>query len=191
MAAQGTQAANPANRPPAIEAKRDTGARKRIPMSVPRQKFAAPDLPGYHLHWILAENVPQALAAFYEFVKTDELDVNSLTVGGDSSLTGNADMGTNISIVGNKIGNNGTSDLQYLMKLKLEYWLEDKQALDERHASVMGSIFRGEQIISTSPVEGESLKGEAALRYVDGERTGARFAAQKPLFNRGARKGSA
>ena len=51
--------------------------RQRIPMSLPMQKLAVPELEGYHLHWMLGTTtrINQALRAGYEFVDPSEVDV--------------------------------------------------------------------------------------------------------------------
>jgi hypothetical protein len=147
--------------------------RIRIPMSVPVRMLETPEIPGYHTHWIKEENIPRAHQAWYEFVQWDDVPVNQRNVGTDKSISGNTDMGSHVSVV----DRGGTGRL-YLMKLKEELWLEDRRKIDERNASLLGGIFRGEVIMDSGPA-GET-KGARDHRYVDPDRT-----SQKPaLFNR-------
>ena len=173
--------ANPANR-----TKVDVTERTRVPMSVPRRKMETPEIPGYHPHWHLEENVPAALRAGYEFVLTDELDIaqslDTQDVGGDSTKSGNQSLDSRISIIGNKTGNNGKPEMQYLMKLREEWWNKDRYQIDEKEATKLGTIFRGDQIMGSEKTSGS----DSSLRYVDKDRTGV----ARALFNRPARKGS-
>jgi hypothetical protein len=135
-------------------------ARKRVPMSVPISKLAMPDLPGWHLHWFKELNVARALQAAYEFVDADELP-NGMVIAG--SVSGNADLGSRIRV---HAGVNEHSGPEYLilMKLKEEYWLEDRKAIDEAAAVRMSGIFRGEAILDSPDHRVES--DDRALRYV-------------------------
>jgi hypothetical protein len=159
---------NPANASP--EAK---GARRaRIPMSVPMLKLEVPEIPGYHSHWIRGDNIQRALAAWYEFVGYDEIPVNQLNPATDAEVSGNTDLGSQVSIAAG-VDKNGHPQRLTLMKLKEEHWLADRKKIDERNASVMEAIFRGEKIIdegadATNP-------GDTSHRYVDPERTRALF----------------
>src|SRR5450755_2116464 len=90
---------NPANATPAVAARAE---RKRVPMSVPRQKLAVPEIPGFVCYWHLESNVGAALQAAYEFVKTDEVDLVQTLPANALGVSGNMDMGTNISMMGNK-----------------------------------------------------------------------------------------
>lgn len=156
---------NPANTEATVK-----GARKRIPMSVPYRKLEVPEIAGYHLHWIKSSNIPRALQAFYEFVMNDEVPVNQRNPGMDSTVSGNTDLGAQISIAGG-MDKEGRPERLHLMKLKEEYWREDRQAIDERNAGIMGQIFRGEKILGTERDKPE----DQGTRYVDPERTRALF----------------
>jgi hypothetical protein len=148
--------------------------RKRIPMSVPVRKLEVPDLPGWHLHWFLEKNVPRAVQAAYEFVDFDELPVNQAGLGTGLQTSGSADLGGRVRQL------SGVSELSHpeylvLMKLREEYWLEDRAAIDKRNAERLGSIFRGEKILDS---EAHRVSADdQALRYV-----------KVALFNRPVRK---
>lgn len=150
-------------------------ARKRIPMSVPMRKLETPDLPGYHLHWFRELNVPRAFAAAYEMVTMDEIPTGAVIPG---AVSGNADLGTNIRV------HAGVSELNHpeylvLMKLKEEYWLEDRAAIDAAHAARMSGIFRGEEILDSPDLR--VAADDKALRYVKSE-------AKTAVMNRPVRK---
>jgi len=154
--------------------KTDTAARKRVPMSIPQRKLEVPDLPGYHLHWFLDKNVPRAIQGGYEMVKEDEVPLYQFGVGTDKTISGNADLGTNIRVVGGT-GENGHAEHLNLMKIKLEWWQEDQQVLEKRNADTMSSIFQDEHIAG-SEKQSASDRGQAYIKTA--------------LLNRPTRKGS-
>lgn len=142
-----TKPTNPANNATAV----DTGARKRIPMSIPTRKLEVPELPGYNLHWFLDHNVPRALQAGYEMVDESELPVTQRGVGTDSTVSGNSDLGSHIKVVAGQ-GEDGKPAYLNLMKIRLEWWQEDQKVLEERNTSVLSAIFRDEKIAGTETV---------------------------------------
>lgn len=120
--------------------------RTRIPMSLPILKLSVPDIPGYHLHWMRGDpaRIQQALRAGYEFVKDDEVTVNNVGVGDDPKLSGNQDLGTNVSVsAGQELDRQGNPEVLVLMKLRLEYWEEDQAKLQDRNENMAASL-RGE-----------------------------------------------
>ena len=163
-------ASNPANKD--IEPKGNR--RARVPMSVPMRRLEVPELPGYHQHFIKESNVPRALAAYYEFVDQDEhpgFMLNQRNPGISMDLSGSTDLGNRISFVAG-IGGDGKPERLFLMKLKEEYWLEDRAKIDARHAGMLGGIFRGETILGSE----KDKDRDKDMRYVDMERTKALFA---------------
>lgn len=158
---------NPAN--PAV-AKPE---RKRIPMSVPQRKLETTEIPGYKLYWFRDENVQRALQAGYEFVQDSEIKVNQLGVGSSKDITGNADMGSQVRVISGTAAD-GKAEHLTLMKIRQEWWDEDRKALEERNASVMSAIFRDEQILGSEQVSSE----DRGQRYV-----------KQALFTRASRKG--
>ena len=130
---------NPANAP--VKAKEE---RKRIPMSLPQQKLATPDIPGYHQHWFLGARVKRALAAGYEFVDPDEVDVTNTGLADDASKSGNSDLGSRVSVLaGDMLGEDGSEQRLYLMKIKQEWWDEDQKILAERNEQIASTIRGG------------------------------------------------
>lgn len=154
---------NPANR----DAKTDA-ERKRIPMSVPVQRLEAPEIPGFHLHWFngTPERIKRALDGGYEFVDSRELKVNNVSLGGDSTVSGNTDMGSRVSITGGtQMGNDGQPVRMVLMKIKQEWYEADQKLVEDRNELVAASL-RGGLIGSEKDAAGDSQH-----RYVDPKKT--------------------
>lgn len=158
-----------------------TAARKRIPMSTPRQRLQVPDLPGYKLYWATDSTAHQFIAAGYEFVDSREVMVNESRIGADSSLSGNQDLGSRVRI-GCGTREDGSPEYHVLMKIREEWWHEDQQVKRQRNADTLAAIFTREHILGTE-ADGAT---DRAQRYVDRERTSLSTSgrAAKPLFQR-------
>lgn len=151
---------------PANAAGKSDAERKRIPMSVPVQRLEAPEIDGYHLHWFLGtqERLQRALDAGYEFVDEREMKINNVSLGGDSTASGNTDMGSRVSVVsGQEVGKDGQPTRLILMKIKLEWYEEDQKLVDQRNARVADSLLSGSI--------GSEGQGDSSHRYVDKSRT--------------------
>jgi hypothetical protein len=137
--------ANPAN---AAE-KRKQG-RERIPMSLPQQKLAVPELPGYHLHWMIGrpDRIAQAERAGYTFVTQDEVDMNTTGLADGTDSSGHTDLGSRVSHVSGT-DERGEATRLYLMKLPLEYWEEDQAKLAQVNENIAATI-RGERGIQAT-----------------------------------------
>lgn len=163
-----TKVINPAN-----ESTPDRDESTRIPMSLPQQKLSAPDIPGYHTHWMLGtpERIAQAKAAWYEFVDESETKLNDVSVGGDPSGNGNTDLGSRVSRgAGADIGADGQPVRLYLMKLRQDLWEKDQAALASRNAKIAEQLtvnFRA----GTIPGPGGQQPSDMSNRYVDMTRT--------------------
>jgi len=134
-----SQVLNPANKPAkAMEAK------SRIPMSIPQQKLAVPEIPGFHLHWMAGNpaRISQALRAGYKFVDNDEVDLTVTGLADDASKTGNSDLGSRVS-VGSGLDERGEENRLYLMKIEEEFWQEDQKALEARNEQLAATIRGG------------------------------------------------
>ena len=142
--------------------------RRRIPMSVPVLKLETAEIPGYHLHWFLndASRIQRALDGGYEFVNEQEVKPNNVSLGGTSAVTGNMDLGTRVSIVsGQEVGKDGQPARLVLMKIKQEWWEEDRKVLEEKSKQVRDSLLGG-------MVGAEHETGaDRQHRYVDKSRT--------------------
>ena len=142
--------------------------RKRIPMSVPVQRLEAPDMPGFHLHWFIGspERLQRALDGGYEFVDERELKINNVSLGGDSTKSGNTDMGSRVSVVsGQEVGKDGQPTRLILMKIKQEWFDEDQKLVEARNEQVAAALRGG-----LLGVE-QDKPGDTALRYIDKART--------------------
>lgn len=156
--------------------------RTRIPMSVPFRKLEAPEIPGYHTHWARDSDIPRFVQAWYEFVAPEDfpggqLVLNQKNPAMDTEMSGNTDLGNRISVAAGR-GSNGQPERLYLMKLKEEYWLEDREKIDTRNAAMLGQIFKGERILD-KPGAQVSAETEKTRYLVEG--TQLRLPA---LFNR-------
>lgn len=153
-------------------------ARRRRPMSIPQRRLETPDLPGHHLHWFVDRNIQRALDAGYTFVSESELPVNQRSVGTDSTVSGNASLGSQIQVV------SGPEKLT-LMKIKEEWYNEDQQLIAEANMKVVRAIFTQEQMLTE-----QGLKPRDPNSYVKvSDFTLSQTAApRQPLLNRGVRK---
>jgi hypothetical protein len=166
MTTDAKPAANPAN---AVTPQR----RARIPMSVPQRKLEVTDIPGFHLYWFRDENIDRAIQAGYEFVSDVEVHLNQGNAGTSKDITGNADMGTRVRVVSGTAADGGAEHLT-LMKIRQEWWEEDRKLIDSRNADIMSAIFQGEQVLGSDKVSPE----DKSQSYV-----------KTALFNRPTRKG--
>ena len=139
---------------PANEVATQNEARTRIPMSLPELQLEAPPLPGYHTHWIRGEarRLGKAHKAGYTFVEDDEVQLNRTGIANGPLDTGNADLGSKISVVG---GADGVR--LYLMKLPMQYWLDDQYAAASGQEKVAAAL-RGDKAE-------EMPKGDNSNRY--------------------------
>ena len=165
---------NPANRPG-----KTTEERKRIPMSVPVQKLEVPEIPGYHLHWFRgdAARIQRAMDGGYERVLDHEIMLNNVSLGGNSGVSGNTDMGSGVSVIaGKELDHTGQPIRMVLMKIKQEWYEEDQKLVEQRNDQVADSITGG-----VAGAAAAADKGEIKHRYIDKSRT------QIPeLFTKGA-----
>jgi hypothetical protein len=143
---------------------------QRVSMSNLKRKLEVAPMPGYYLFWFHESNIPDALAAGYQFVKRGEVALNPLVIGSDFNGEG-TDPGSNISLVGDRL-ESGAPARAYLMKLYEELHLDDMKRLEERNAKIMQAIFGDEAIIGP----GGEIEAKGPHTY------------KKALFNRPTRK---
>jgi hypothetical protein len=142
--------------------------RKRIPMSVPVQRLETPEIPGYHLHWFKGtqERLQRALDGGYEFVDSGELKINSVGLGNASTISGNTDMGSRVSVVSDsEAGRDGQPGRLILMKIKQEWFEEDQRNIAARSEQTAAAL-RGGLLGSEKDAQGDTKN-----RYVDKTRT--------------------
>lgn len=119
-------------------------ARRRTSMSVPQMKMTVPDIPGYHTHWMNDDQgrIERSLRAGYQFVESDEVVMHDFSLAGDSTKTGNQDMGSRVSmVVGTKEG--GAPARAYLMKIKIELWNADQKLQQEVNDNISRALRAG------------------------------------------------
>ena len=132
----------------------------RIPMSLPEQKLAVPDMPGYHLHWFRGARTARALQAGYEFVESDEVAVQRSSLADDASRSGSTDLGSRVSVVaGDADPEKGNVERLYLMKIRQEWWEQDQQALEAKNERIAATL-RGSGDLEANP------HGDTSNRYV-------------------------
>lgn len=143
-----SQKENPAN----VEAAVTVTERTRVPMSLPVQKLAVPDIPGYHLHWILGNpaRIQQALRAGYEFVDEAETDITNTGLADDAQSSGNTDLGSRVSVTAGGSGEDGQGNRLYLMKLKNEWYEADQKAYEAQSEKTAAQL-RGGQDMGVNP----------------------------------------
>lgn len=167
------EATSPANKAP------DSAARRRIPMSTPRQKLSVPEIPGYHLHWMRGtpERIQQALEGGYEFVDAKETSTNNFSLGGNATKEGSTDMGTRVSVLagGDDLGEGGQPLRLYLMKIREEWHQEDTLAQGEHSERLRAALRAGKM-----GAEKDTSPGDTAARYV-GQQTSPNMFTPKPI----------
>jgi hypothetical protein len=152
----------------ATDAAQPNAERKRIPMSVPVQRLEVPEIPGYHLHWFISsgERLQRAIDGGYEFVDPREAQINNVSLGGDSAVSGNTDMGSRVSVVsGQEVGKDGQPVRLVLMKLKQEWWEEDQLLVEARNIKVRDALLGG--MVGAE----NDAPGDRQHRYVDKARS--------------------
>lgn len=175
IAGQKEAAFNPANQNGlAAEAPR----RRRVPLSIPRRKLEVAPIPGFVLYWFKESGINAAIQGGYEFVGANEVILNQVNQANPSDSSGNTDLGSRVSIVGDPIGERGVPERLVLMKIREEFWREDRQILDSENARVIQSIFGGEIIAADAGL------GDHSHSYVN---TSIAQGSGR-LFNRGLRK---
>lgn len=159
---------------PSVAPGKDVETRKRIPLSVPQRKLEVPEIPGFHLRWFRGtpQRLAQAERAGFIFVSPEEIELNSVALGGDASHNGNTDLGSRVSVIeGSEVDGGGNAIRMYLMKQSLEHYKEDKALNDQRNDSIAETLTAGYRTGQLGGrVAGESAE-DAQQRYVDPRRT--------------------
>lgn len=140
LEAQKSAAFNPANQGGVAA---EPPRRRRIPLSIPRRKLEVDPIPGFVLYWFKESNIPIAMEAGYEFVEHNEVRLMNVNQANPSDSSGSTDLGSRVSIVGDAIGQRGVPERLVLMKIREEFWREDRAILDNENARVIQAIFGG------------------------------------------------
>lgn len=153
-----TNEANPANN---IE--RQAIPDDYIPMSAPIQRLQVPKKDGFVRYWFRGDagRIQRAQQAGYRFVDPSEVKVNNFDLGGDSSKSGNTDLGSRVSIITGDTTFDGQPARLYLMEIREELYEKGQQFLRDANESVAAALRSG--LIGSDEV-GEGASDKAA-RY--------------------------
>lgn len=172
---------NPANEGAAAAAPQPT--RRRVPLSTPRRKLEVAPLPGYVLYWFLEPDIQVAIDAGYDFVGREEVRLNQQNPANSADESGNTDLGSRVTVLGNRADERGRPQQLVLMKIREDWWKEDRYDLDSANSAVVESIFGSEhRIVGSDRMQGDD-KATAYVKQADmsGRRRG-------PILNVGLPK---
>jgi len=151
-----------ANQNPAGKLSKDEFRKRRKPYSgAGGLKFEVPPnaCPGYHLHGFSERNVQRAKEHGYELVTREELYFDGhAPIGAGADAEANTDLGNNVSIVGNP----STGERCVLMKLPMEYWLDDERARMEAELKTARHIF-GSALENPGPEQAAQFGSDTKL----------------------------
>lgn len=154
---------------PANVAEKSAFPKNYVPMGAPVQKLEVPEREGYHRRWIRGDagRIQKALRAGYQFVNSDEVNLNNFDLGGDASTSGNTDMGSSrVSVIsGDKVDATGQPGRLYLMECPMEYYEHSRKIMREINEGVADAL-KGGQVGAES--DGAADK---RARYVDNKKT--------------------
>lgn len=131
--------ANPANQ----RAPRVTD-QTRLSAATPVRQLEVPELPGYRIYWMADRpgRIAWAEKVGYEFVTEQEAQLNSRSIGSDSKLDGNSDLGSRVCVHGGA-DERGASQKLYLMKIKKEWYEKDRKVQEAASESIVATLLRG------------------------------------------------
>ncbi len=158
---------------PSVAPGKPVAERKRVPLSIPQRKLEVPEIPGFHLRWIegTAQRLAQAERAGFVFVEPHEVELNEVSIGGDATKSGNSDMGSRVSVVAGGISDDSQALRLYLMKQRMEDYLEDQKLLDDRNGSIADALTRAYRTGTVGGRDQGETADDAAHRYVDPKRS--------------------
>lgn len=118
------------------------------PMTQGTLRLEVPKKDGYHRHWFRGDpgRIARALKAYYTFVDPDDetVDVNNFDLAGDSTVGGNTDLGTRVSVVsGDDIQHNGQPSRLYLMECPEHLYEESQRILAQRNEDIAHALRGG------------------------------------------------
>lgn len=116
----------------------------RLSAATPVRQLEVPELPGFRLYWMQDRpgRIAWAERVGYEFVSEDEVQLNSRSLGSDTTLDGNTDLGTRVCVHGGTDERGGSVKL-YLMKIKIEWFEKDRQAQAAASEAIVATLKRG------------------------------------------------
>ena len=120
-----------------------------------------PPLPGYHLHWFLERNIPEALRGWYEFVTPEEMPTLDTSIGGRTKGATSDDLGGGrLSVISGQ-DEQGKPQQLVLMKIRQEWFFDSQRKIAERNLSVVQQIFHKKAPI----LEPGEKQADAQMRY--------------------------
>jgi hypothetical protein len=137
------------------------------PMTSSTLRLEVPEKKGYHRHWFRGtpERLTRAQQAGYEFVRPEEVQVNNMDLGGDSTASGNTDLGTRVSVISGESNDaTGQPGRMYLMEVRDELFEYSQRLLADRNESVAEAL-RGGKI---GAGEAGANARDDANRYIKG-----------------------
>jgi hypothetical protein len=148
--------------------------RERVAMSVPSMKMAVPKIPGYVSYWFNDDEgrIERAQRAGYEFASSEEVALHDFSVAGDSTKTGNQDMGSRVSMVVGTL-KTGAPMRGYLMKIREEVWKVDQMLQQKRNDQIAHALRAGR--LGTEEVSQADL-ANTYVRTAEVSRTDRRLA---------------
>ena len=138
------------------------------PMSAGIKKLEVPEREGYHRRWFRGDagRIARAQRAGYTFVHPDDVDINNTSLGDDTDLSGNTDMGTRVSVIaGDDLDRTGQPGRLYLMECPEELYEYSRDLIADRNEGVAEAL-RGGKIGAGQ--EGET-SSDVGQRYVKGK----------------------
>ena len=116
----------------------------RISATMPVRELEVPEIPGYVLYWFADRpgRINWALRVGYEFVSQDEAQLGNRLIGSDTTLDGNNDLGSRVSVHGGE-NERGGSERLYLMKIRREWWNKDRKQQAEAQKAIVATLSRG------------------------------------------------
>jgi len=116
----------------------------RIPMGLPQLTLEVPNREGYVRHWFADRpgRIPRALRGGFTFVSSDDVRLNNSTIADDSTVSGNTDLGSKVSVHGG-VDEHGRGIRLFLMEIKQEWWDKDMALREETSERIADSLRGG------------------------------------------------
>jgi hypothetical protein len=154
-----------------------------ISMSVPRQRLAAPEIPGYHTHWFVGmpDRIQQAMQAGYAWVDQQEVALSNFDLAGDGRPIEGTDLGTRVSTIAGGLYE-GTMQPQRLYLMKIPQWLWEKhqESLDVVNENIAAALRGERQAFVSSPKDAKAGRGQDFSHRYQSDEVGKK----KTLFHR-------
>ena len=130
----------------------------RLSAATPVRQLEVPEIPGYRLYWMQDRpgRISWAERVGYEFVSEEEVQLSNRSIGSDTTLDGNNDLGTRVCVHGGTDERGGSVKL-YLMKIKREWYEKDRQVQAAASEAIVATLKRG-MVGAEKDTPGDSTK---------------------------------